>query len=344
LRISSRRIVIALCAGAAFAALAALASGCGSSESSAKTLTLYSAQHQQMTNALAKAFERKSGANVRVRFGEDEGLANQIVQEGSASPADVLLSENTPPLELLAGKGLLAQVNSPTLAQVPARYDSPNGRWVGVAARETVLIYDPKLISKRQLPASILDLAKREWKGKLAIAPSEPDFVPIVSAIDKLDGRAATERWLEGFASNAARYDDNEGIVAAVEGGQVAAGVINHYYWYEQAKEIGAANVRSKLYYFGHKDPGALVNVSGAGALKSSGNPALAQRFLAFLVSKEGQSAMTHSGDWEYPLVAGVAPPPGLRPFATLQAPDLGPADLGNGSAPLALMQQAGLL
>jgi iron(III) transport system substrate-binding protein len=332
------------CAVASLAALSLLAAGCGSSSHSQNTLTLYSAQHEQMTNALAKAFEAKTGASVRIRFGEDEGLANQIVQEGSASPADVVLTENTPPLELLAGKDLLSPVSGSTLAQVPARYDSPDGRWVGVAARETVLIYNPKLIAASQLPASILDLAEPQWKGKLAIAPSEPDFVPIVSAVDKLDGRAATERWLEGFAANAKRYDDNEGIVAAVEDGQVAAGVINHYYWYEQAAEVGAANVHSKLYYFGNKDPGALVNISGAGALKSSKDPALAQRFLAFLVSKEGQNAMTHSGDWEYPLVAGVAPPPGLRPFASLQAPDVGPADLGNGSAPLALMQQAGLL
>jgi iron(III) transport system substrate-binding protein len=339
-----RHLPVRLAASAALVLLAAVLAGCGSSAGAGNTLTLYSAQHQQMTNALAKAFERKTGATVRIRFGEDEGLANQIVQEGSASPADVLLSENTPPLELLAVKGLLAQVNGSTLAQVPVRYDSPSGRWVGVAARETVLIYNPELISASQLPPSILDLAKPQWKGKLAIAPSEPDFVPIVSAIDKLDGRAVAERWLEGFASNAKRYDDNEGIVAAVEGGQVAAGVINHYYWYEQAAEVGAANVHSKLHYFAHKDPGALVNVSGAGAVKSSGSPMLAQRFLAFLVSREGQSTMTHSGDWEYPLVAGVAPPPGLRPFASLQPPDVGPADLGDGSQALTLMQQAGLL
>ena len=97
-----------LAAGAALVLLAAVLAGCGSSAGAGNTLTLYSAQHQGMTNALVKAFERKTGATVRVRFGEDEGLANQIVQEGSASPADVLLSENTPPLELLAGKGLLA--------------------------------------------------------------------------------------------------------------------------------------------------------------------------------------------------------------------------------------------
>jgi iron(III) transport system substrate-binding protein len=319
-----------------------LASGCGGASSN--TLTLYSAQHEQMTDALAKAFERKTGATVRIRFGEDEGLANQIVQEGSASPADVILSENTPPLELLAEKGLLTKVDSATLALAPARYESPSGRWVGVAARETVLVYNPKLISAGQLPVSILDLAKPRWKGKLAIAPSEPDFVPLVSAVDKLDGRAATTRWLEGFAANAKRYNDNEGIVAAVEDGQVDAGIINHYYWYEQAAEVGRANVHSKLYYFGHHDPGALVNISGAGALKSSSRRALAQRFLAFLLSSEGQNAMAHSGDWEYPLNASVAPPPGLKPFSSLEPPDVSPADLGDGSAPLKLMQQAGLL
>ncbi len=345
----SRRRTAALTslAIAAAAALATLAAGCGSLSSSgsgAGTLTLYSAQHEQMTNALVKAFEHMTGATVRVRFGEDEGLANQIVQEGSASPADALLTENTPPLELLTEKGLLAPVEQSTLAQVPARYDSASSHWVGVAARETVLIYNPKLISASQLPPSILDLAKPEWKGKLAIAPSEPDFVPIVSAIDKLDGRAATTRWLEGFDTNAKRYDDNEGIVAAVESGQVAAGVINHYYWFEQRAEVGASNVHSKLYYFGHKDPGALVNISGAAALKSSKDPALAQRFLAFVVSRQGQNAMTHSGDWEYPLTIGVAPPPGLLPFASLHPPEVGPADLGDGSVPVQLMQQAGLL
>jgi iron(III) transport system substrate-binding protein len=351
---TGRRSAGALCAVAVLVVLAAIASGCGSSSSTSSatgadgasggTLTLYSAQHEQMTNALAKAFEKQSGATVRVRFGEDEGLANQIVQEGSASPADVLLTENTPPLELLSEKGLLANVSAPTLAQVPSRYDSKSGQWVGVAARETVLIYDPRKISASELPKSILDLAKPEWKGKLAIAPSEPDFVPIVSAIDKLDGRAATTSWLEGFAANAKRYDDNEGIVAAVEAGQVDAGVINHYYWFEQRAEVGAAKVHSKLYYFGHEDPGALVNISGAGALKSSHDPALAQKFLAFLASKQGQNAMTHSGDWEYPLLAGVAAPPGLVPFSKLEAPDVGPADLGDGSVPLQLMQQAGLL
>ncbi len=324
-------------------ATALLVAGCGSSSSdSGGSLTLYSAQHEPITEAFAKGFEEENGAEVKIRYGEDEGLASQVEQEGDSSPADVVLTENTPPLEALSAKGLLSEVDSSTLEEVPSQYSSPNGDWVGVAARETVMVYDPDQISEGELPASILDLAKPEWKGKLAIAPSEPDFVPIVSAIEKLEGEAAAKEWLEGFADNAKHYNDNEGIIAAVDSGQIAAGIINHYYWYEAKAEEGS--IPSKLHYFGNEDAGALVNISGAGILASSGEQDLAQEFLAYLVSVEGQEAMTHSGDWEYPLNAGVAPPPGLKPFASLEPPKVSPADLGDGSDPLKLMQEVGLL
>jgi len=324
---------------------ALLAAGCGDSSSdSGGSLTLYSSQHEPMTEALVAGFEEENGAKVEVRYGEDEGLASQIEQEGDASPADVFLAENTPPLELLAGKELLAEVDPSTLEEVPSQYSSPTGHWVGVAARATVMVYNPDLIAADELPVSILDLAKPEWKGELAIAPSEPDFVPIVSAIEKLDGEAAAKSWLEGFSDNAKRYNDNEGIIAAVNDGQVAAGIINHYYWYEAAAEEGKDKIPSKLHYFGNEDPGALVNISGAGALESSDDPDLAQEFLAYAVSEEGQSTMTETGDWEYPLNSAAAPPPGLKPFNSLEPPKVGPADLGDGSDPVELMQQVGLL
>jgi iron(III) transport system substrate-binding protein len=334
---------------AALLILAFGAAGCGgsgdsSSDSSGGTLVLYSAQHEPMTNGLADAFEKATGADVRVRFGEDEGLANQIAQEGSASPADVFLAENAPPLLFLAKKGLLTPAPSKALASVPQQYSAADGDWVGVAARETALIYDPRVLPERELPKSVLDLADPSWKGKLAIAPSEPDFVPLVGAISALKGQAATERWLKGFAANAKRYNDNEGIVAAVEKGQIAAGVINHYYWFSELAELGAGKVKSKLYHFGNQDPGALVDVSGAGVLASSDHKDLARRFLDFITSVRGQNAMVAAGDWEYPLNAGAKVPEGLKPFDQLDPPDVSPAELGDGQEAIKLIQQAGLL
>jgi len=348
--LSSRtRLLFVVAAVSSSLALAACGNGGGASTSSGNarsggTLTLYSGQHEEMTNALVAAFEQQTGAKVRVRFGEEPELANQIAAEGSASPADVFFTENAPPLTALSDKGLLAPVNAAALKQVPSSDNAANGQWLGVAARETALIYNPRSLPANQLPTSILDLSKPQWKGKLALAPAEVDFVPVVEAVDKLKGEGAARDWLKGFAANAERYDDNEGIVDAVERGKVAAGVINHYYWFRAAAEIGQSKMSSRLHYFGHQDPGALVDVSGAAALKSSKNPQLAQRFLSFLVSQGGQQAMVDSGDWEYPLAKGVEPLAGLKPFDSLQPPNISAAQLGDDHDALSLLQQAGLI
>src|SRR3546814_10725347 len=75
----------------------------------------------------------------------------------------------------------------------------------------------------------------------------------------------------------------------AVEHGNVATGLVNNYYWFAVAQEVGAANMRSAVYYLEHQDPGALITVSAAGILKASKKQALAQQLLAFMASDAGQ-------------------------------------------------------
>jgi len=48
----------------------------------------------------------------------DTELANQIVQEGDASPADVFLTENSPAIDVVDDAGLLAPLDEATLDQV----------------------------------------------------------------------------------------------------------------------------------------------------------------------------------------------------------------------------------
>jgi iron(III) transport system substrate-binding protein len=320
-------------------------SACGSSAThSGSAITLYNGQHEQTTAALVAAFEKQTGIKVDVRTGDEAELGDQIMQEGSSSPADVFYTENTPVLEALREHGLLAAVTPSTLAAVPSRYDSAQGDWVGISARVSVLVYNTSEISASQLPGSILELAQPKWKGKLGFAPSETDFQPLITAIVKSDGMAAAERWLKGLEANSKTYPDNETVVAQVNNGESAVGLINHYYWFRLRAEIGAGAMHSALHYYAAGDPGDLVNVSGAAVLKSSAHQAAAQRFLAFLVSRTGQETIAHSHSYEYPLRPGVAPAPGLRPFADLKPSPLTPAELGDGSQALALEQKLGLL
>lgn len=309
-----------------------------------QSITLYNGQHEQTTALLVKAFEKQTGVKVNVRSDDEAVLGNQILQEGSSSPADVFYTENTPVLEHLQEHGVLAPLASTTLGMIPSKYRSTTGDWVGVSARVSVLVYNTKQISPSQLPSSILALAEPKWKGKLGYAPSETDFQPLITAITKLNGAAAAEKWLEGIKANGKIYPDNETVVAQVNNGESTVGLINHYYWFRLRDEVGQSGLHSALRYYATGDPGDLLNVSGAAVLKSSSHQAAAQAFVAFLVSPTGQQVIAHSDSYEYPLRPRVSPAAGLRPFDQLKPASVTLSDLGDGSAPLELEQKLGVL
>jgi iron(III) transport system substrate-binding protein len=284
-----------------------------------------------------------------MRDDDEDTLADQIVNEGSRSPADVIFTENSQVLEFLQGKGLLTKVDASTLAHTPAKYDSPQGDWVGVSGRVSVLIYNPSLIKASQLPTSALQLADPKYKGLVAVAPQETDFQPVITAVEQADGQAATLRWLDGIKANAGShvYPDNETIADEVNRGAVAFGIVNQYYWYRMRAELGAADTKARITYFAAGDPGYVVDVSGAAILKSSTHQAAAQRFLAYLVSAQAQQIIANpakSISFEYPIASGVTTEAGETPFEQLQPYRITIGELGTGTAAINLMREAGLL
>jgi iron(III) transport system substrate-binding protein len=86
------------------------------------------------------------------------------------------------------------------------------------------------------------------------------------------------------------------------------------------------------------------MDVSGAGILKSSSHQADAQRFLAFLTSKEGQQIIAHSDSFEYPVASGVTTAEPETPLDQLQPNSITLAELGTGAEAIKLLQEAQLL
>lgn len=328
-----------------------IAGGSGSGPGSARvegasgqTITVYSGQHQQTVTRLVTDFASRSGVGVKLRSGGEGELANQIIQEGSASPADVFYAGNSPALEALDEKRLLAPVTPSTLAQVPAAVSSPDGHWVGVSARSSVLVYNTDKLKAGELPTSLLSLADPEWKGKIGFSAAETDFQPLITAVTTLKGADAAQKWLEGMKENGTVYDDNEAIVTAVNNGQIAAGLVEHYYWYRLRDEIGADNINTAIHHFGPGDPGALVAISGAGVLASSEHKEAAQAFLAYLVSARAQRIIATSESYEYPLRPGVSNGSLTRSYDQLKPPAVSVEQLGDGRPALELLQEVGLL
>lgn len=313
---------------------------CGSDSD---VLTVYSAQHESLIRAMLADFTDETGIELEFRDANDSELANQIVQEGDASPADVFLTENSPAIDVVDDAGLLAPLDSATLDQVGEAYRPSSGNWVGFAARSTVLAFNPDAIAEDELPASILDLADPEWEGRVGIAAGGADFQAIVSAVLATQGEDATRTWLTGLERNAEIYASNTAVMKAVDENEVETGVMYHYYWYRDQAEGGLVGDDARLHYFGNQDPGAFVSVSGAGVLASSDQAEQAQRLVEYLTSPEAQRKLAESDALEYAVGTGVDSADVLPPLADLGAPDVDPGEL-NAPQVTELMQEVGLL
>lgn len=309
----------------------------------AGSITVYNAQHESLTQAWVDEFTRQTGVTVTLRNGDDSELGNQIVEEGSASPADVFLTENSPAMALVENAGLLAPVDQVTLDQVPAAYRPSSGNWTGIAARSTVFAYNPALLPAAQLPKSLLDLQQPEWKGRWAASPGGADFQAIVSALVEQKGKDAAQAWLTGMKANFTAYQGNSTVMKAVNAGEIPGGVIYHYYWFGDQDKTGENSSNVVLHYFKNQDPGAFVSISGGGVLKSSKNPAAAQAFLAFITGVGGQTILQTGTSFEYAIASGVPANPKLVPLAELDAPRIDPSSLDSRET-TDLMTQAGIL
>lgn len=306
-------------------------------------LVVYNAQHENLVKSWVDGFTKETGIKVTLRNGDDSELGNQLVQEGDKSPADVFLTENSPSMVLVDNANLFAPLDAATLKQVPAQYRPAHGRWIGIAARSTVFVYNPAKLSEQQLPKSLMDLAKPEWKGRWAASPSGADFQAIVSAMLALKGEQATLSWLKAMKTNFVAYKGNSTVMKAVNAGQIDGGVIYHYYRFVDQSKTGENSKNTQLYYFKHQDPGAFVSLSGGGVLASSKHKAQAQAFIKYITGKEGQDALRTNNAFEYAVGDGAASNPKLVPLKDLDAPKVEPSTL-NSRKVIELMTQAGLL
>lgn len=330
--------VLALSLASPFASIATVAQA-----QVADSLTIYNAQHEGLTQEWVKAFTEETGIAVTVRNGSDMEFANQIVQEGANSPADLFLTENSPAMTLVDGAGLFEPVDAATLAQVPDGSKPSNGHWVGIAARSTVFAYDKTKLSADKLPKTMEELAGPAWKGRWAASPSGADFQAIVGAFLELKGEAATASWLKGMKENFVAYRGNSTAMKAVNAGQIEGALIYHYYYFGDQARTGENSKNVALHYFRNQDPGAFVSVSGGGILASSKHKQQAQAFLKWLTAKGGQDILRTGTSFEYAVGRDAQSNKALVPLSDLGAPTVDPAHLNNAKV-TDLMTAAGIL
>jgi iron(III) transport system substrate-binding protein len=338
-----RRALVLAAALLGLASAAALAAPAGR-EQAVTSLTIYSGRDERFVKPLYDRFMELTGIELRVRYGDSATLAATLLEEGSNSPADIFFAQDAGALGAVASEGRLLVLPESVLRKVPRRFRAPGKRWVGVTGRARVVAYNTDVLRAGQLPATIWGYTQSRWKDKVGLPPTNASFQAFVTAMRLRVGDDRTRDWLVALKGNGARFFPSNGrVLEAVASREIEVGLVNHYYLYQLKEQRPNAPV-ANYFLRSRRDPGALINVAGAGIVTSSEKRQAAVRFLNFLLSRGIQRFFAQTpGRAEYPLVRGVRARAGLPALAEIEGAKANLGALGrNLPRTLELLNEAG--
>ena len=300
----------------------------------ADVVTVYSGRSKSFMDGLFDRFEAETGHTVRRVYDNTAAVALKLQTEGDRSPADVVLAQDAGALGALSRAGLLAELPAVLTAAVDDRYVSDRGDWVATSLRARTLAYSTERVDADDLPQSVFDLTAARYRGRVGFAPANASIQAFVTALRVSEGEDAARTWLEAMRDNDAQtYPKNTAIIEAIAAGEIDFGLPNHYYLLRFTKKDPAFPVAQTAFATG--DIGNLVNVAGAGVLKTSRHPEAAQELVAFLLGTTGQSWFTDRIQ-EHPVTGDAA--------ATPDAPKLNLNAIDDLDGTLELLREVGLL
>ena len=275
-------------------------------------LNLYTSRHYQTDEALYDNFTKKTGIKVnRIEAGED-ALLERLRQEGSRSPADVLVTVDAGRLWRAEQAGLLQPVKSKALEErVPAALRHPDGLWYGFSLRGRPIFYakgrvDPTALRRYE------DLADPKLKGKICVRSSSNIYnLSLMGSMIAAAGPEKAEEWARGVVANMARAPKGGDTdqLTALAAGECDIAIANTYYFVRLLKsakpEERALAAKIGVVFPNQGDRGAHVNISGAGVARHAPHRDAAVRFLEYLASPEAQSYFAN-GNNEYPIAGKI--------------------------------------
>ena len=307
------------------------------------SLVIYSGRSESLVEPIIEQFEEVTGINVAVKYGSTGEIAATILEEGQNSPADVFFAQDPGGLGEVANAGMFETLPTGITEKVPTWARSPESQWVGISGRGRVVVYNTDNLTEDQIPTSMEDFTKPEWKDRIGWAPTNGSFQAMVTAMRVVWGEDKTREWLLGIQANEPKvYPKNTPTVAAAAAGEVDVGFVNHYYLHrflaEQGEDFPARN-----YHVTGGGPGGIVLVAGGGILKTAENKDNAERFFNFMLSRVVQQYFSGQ-TYEYPLVDGVNTNRILTPLDEINNPDIDMASLDDLAGTQMLLRDLGIL
>ena len=317
---------------------AALTLAAGPALAQDAVLNIYSARHYQTDEALYANFTKATGIRINRLDGKEDELVERIRNEGTSSPADVLITVDASRLEVADRMGLFQPLQSKLLdARVPAALRTAN--WAAFSTRARVIVYNKAALKAAQVP-SYESLADPRLKGQVCMrSGGHPYNLSLGGALIAHSSEAALEAWARGLVANFARppRGGDTDQLKSVAAGECGVTISNTYYLARLMRSTAAADQDTlralDVVWPNQATWGTHVNVSGAGILKHAPHQAAAVKFLEYLSSDEAQGYFA-DGNNEWPVVKTARiRNPALESLGSFRADTLAIGELAKNAA-----------
>ncbi|CAA7601722.1 Ferric binding protein [Acididesulfobacillus acetoxydans] len=302
--------------------VAATVTGCGTSTGSAapasaapaKQLVFYSAQGYD--SAMAKAFQAKTGIQVKLVDDSTGKIVAKIDAERSNPHWDVAWFDGDSTMQGLDNEGMLLQNWTPkdvsnltALGQslVPA----DKAYYPASVTAAAAIGVNTKLLSPDQYPKDWRDLLTPVFKNSLAMndpSISGPTY-PYVAGIMDIMGTAQGKQYFQDLKANGLRvFPTNDNTLKALLAGQVKAVTI-------QDSALAAAEVKGDPIKIIYPSSGVFTLPGVIAINKNAPDMAAAKQFVEYVLSPAGQKVMADvkngGGDSYFnPVINGIQPNP----------------------------------
>lgn len=307
-------------------------------------LVLYTSRAETLVKPVTDAFTKANpGVEVALLTGKDSELAAKMLEERANPQADFFINTDIISMASLGKQDLFVASTSKVAQSLPEAYRAEDGSWVALTLRARVIMYNTNLVKEAELPKSMFDLTDSKWNGQVGSADSTNGSIQgQVVAMRSLLGEQKTEEFIKGLVANETRFfGGHTDVRKAVGTGELKLGLVNHYY-YQLSKAEGAP-VGIVYPDQAGGEMGLLVNSTNGAILKGAPNPEVAEAFMDFLLTNEGQKLFAEL-NFEYPIIKDVPLADGVQPLDKFRLANLSLKTLADDiQAGKALMEKAGL-
>ncbi|HAJ38473.1 MAG TPA: ABC transporter substrate-binding protein [Chloroflexi bacterium] len=286
-------------------------------------LVVYTSRAESLFKPVVEAFNQAyPEVKVTMLTGSNGELAAKLLEERANPQADLLVNSDTLTMESLAAEGLFVPNNSPAVMSVPESYRAEDGSWVALTLRPRVIMYNTDLVAPEEVPTTMMGLIDPKWSGQVGAADSRNGaMVAQLVAMRHLLGEETMSAFVRGLVANDTQwFGGHTDVRKAVGAGELKLGLVNHYY-YHLSKAEGAP-VGIVYPDQGEGEMGLIVNSTNAGIVQGAKHPELAQLFVDFMLSPEGQKVYAEQ-NFEYPITPGVATAEGVPPLSDFKLADV---------------------